>query len=163
MLKIIYVFSMLAIIIAPLTTKAEDQQPIEQKNIIGADTDNNGIWDYIDDYIDSKYPDTSNKRSALQQTTTALQQYLIDAEYPDKTRNNSEALGRGVDCLFEVTYVDKESFSTGEAGLTIDELEALVINTKERSDAYLKATNQLAGTTPKSSSKTPCDFILQTK
>ncbi|MCH9660405.1 MAG: hypothetical protein K0U54_05785 [Bacteroidetes bacterium] len=106
--------------------------------ITGNDTNNNGIWDYVDEYIDSKYPTPSAERSALQQTALAFQQFLLDADDPVKSLENDEKFGNALGCLFDV-------FPLEQAGTISDEIESVIVNTQKRSDAYLKATDQLSG------------------
>lgn len=117
--------------------------------IAGADLDNNGIWDYIDEFINNDYPSSSLKRSALQQTAIAFQQFLLDANDPVKSLDNSEALGMGIDCLWEV--MDENEV------LSIP-IEAQIINTLERHHAYMKATDHLSGQIMRES-PSPCQDL----
>lgn len=111
--------------------------PIPSPDISGADVNNNGIWDYVDSYIDTKYPHTSDKRSVIQKVAITFQTFLTDASDQTKSLKNDEALGQEMACLWEVMPEDEVRDAR--------DITAVIVNTQERSNAYLQATEQLSG------------------
>ncbi len=112
---------------------------------IGKDVDNNGVWDYVDDFINDNF--TASTRPLIQREARAKQKLLLEADDREKTIQNSQESLNAVACI---------SDTLGSKVMISYSMMSILANTKERSDAYLKATDQLSGTFSKMS-KNPCD------
>ena len=100
------------------------------------DNNNNGIWDYVDEYIDAKYPEPSDIRPVAQQYAISLQKALVEADNPDAAQNNLLAFRHHMGCLIHIAG-EEEGISTGS------ELRLLVVNTPERSKALMTLVIQV--------------------
>ncbi len=122
---------------------------------VDADADSNGVWDYIDTYINTDYANEPGTQKALRQFAKAYQQYLQEANDKIASIKNSDVWQKGFECLHYITPEDGPAISR--------EFEAKVMNTVERSRAYLKATEQLAGSvthaTPLSELRKTCQWL----
>ena len=76
MLKLTFTYSILFILTILSTTYTIKTCIAAQEDIIGKDLNNNGIWDHVDDFINSKYPESSDKRSALQQHARTINRWI---------------------------------------------------------------------------------------
>lgn len=110
-----------------------------KKDLLGIDTDQNGVRDDIDRYIVFAYPDSIKKREALKQSARSLSDYLRDSDDKEKTRANA-ASDKSLDCLAHVFDDDLD-----ESDAASDELYAQFLNTRERSRAYARADAQMGG------------------
>lgn len=137
---------------------------LEEKNkFIGEDKDNDGVWDYVKDYIKQKYPESEKVRAALYQYAKALQQALIDNKDKQKSVENAKKMTRASNCLtYAVSNGQEISESIQKAGDIRNDVRAEALNTKERSEAYITYNNQLGGATSVFSEdlKSECDFDL---
>jgi hypothetical protein len=111
-----------------------------QADLLGIDTDGNGVRDDIDRYIVFTQPDSEKKREGLKQSARSLNAYLRDREDKGKTRENGIIEDEASDCLAHVFNDDLDiAFKAN------DELIAQSLNTPERSRAYKRADNQMGG------------------
>jgi hypothetical protein len=125
-----------------------------QETIAGEDLDNNGVWDYVQDYIDRTYSDP-NMRLALYQFAKADQKFILAANSDDKTLFSTvDIRHRALDCLF---YIDKDPTEAFEIQ---NEFRAHILNTKIRSTTYFKADARLSGQSFSMPDRTKksCDF-----
>lgn len=111
-----------------------------KQDLLGIDSNGNGVRDDIERYIVFAYPDSAKRREALMQNARTLSDYLRDHEDKTKTRENGKTGDRAIDCLAHVFNDDLEA--SNKAG---EELDAKFLNTKERSRAYRKADVQMGG------------------
>ena len=133
----------------------------EQNKIISEDKNNDGVWDYVGDYINQKYSYSAKIRSALIQYVKVLQQELIDSRDKQKSIQNAHKSSRAIDCLNYIIGNGEETrISLEEAHRISSDVEAETLNTKERSEAYIVYNGQLSGESFRLSeySASDCDF-----
>jgi hypothetical protein len=108
------------------------------EGLAGIDADQDGVRDDVEQYIAETYPDSAKTRAALMQYARNIQEALLMAE--DKEASVELGLKRSgaIECLVYVR--DPE-----EAIVIFGELRARILNTDERSSAYIKANNHLSG------------------
>jgi hypothetical protein len=110
-------------------------------DLLGIDSDQNGVRDDIDRYIVFSFPDSEKKREGLKQSARYLNNYLRDREDKGKTRENGGILGdKATDCLIYVFNDDLDASDKAE-----EEIIAQFLNTPERSRAHKKADRQMGG------------------
>ena len=120
----------------------------------GIDSDGDGVRDDIQRYIASTYPNSEKTRATLTQNTKAFQDTLEGASDKNKSIANAIALGHAIECLDFVRPTDARTLGSL--------LRAEILNTEERSRAYIKFNDQLGGQdfpgTPINQWKSSCDF-----
>lgn len=111
----------------------------EPETIAGVDDDGNNVWDYIDQYINETYAgaDKESLRAALRQFALSIQGGLLNADNKELSLRYATAGDRAMECVF---YLKSQ-----EANAILSDLEAVVLNTKARSEAYLMFSKQSAG------------------
>jgi len=124
----------LAITVVPIPPDPGDAG---EQTLEGIDSNGNGLRDDIERYIVVTYPDSARTRMALTQYTLGVQQSLLDTDDRQASRDNFVALSNGNACLFHI--------QPDAAGAMISELMAEVLNTNERSKAWLAAERHLGG------------------
>ncbi len=111
--------------------------PAATESIAGADADANGIRDDIDRYIDTTYADqaSADLNKAVRQYAKAVQSSLRDADSQPLSLTHATERFRALECLmarqprkFHAIFVD---------------IRAHLLNTAGRSEAYLKADDQV--------------------
>ncbi|MET0066221.1 MAG: hypothetical protein ABW076_07735 [Candidatus Thiodiazotropha sp.] len=104
----------------------------------GIDSDNDGVRDDVQIAIYDRYPNDETKRNALTQNAIALQEAIFAGDTSDSETITvaSGLVINAVDCLHET--VDDP---TADLGF----LELNVVNTSDRSDAYIKFNEALSG------------------
>jgi hypothetical protein len=126
---------------------------VRQDPLIGTDANGDGIWDYVDDYIEQTYPNSEATRVVLRRVTVALQNALLMADNPATAANIATELHRAIECLYFVRPNDAHKVA--------DALEAELLNTIERSRAYIHFNDQLGGlispSTPLSALESACN------
>lgn len=125
-----------------LSCSGENSQPsppTSADSIAGVDVDATGIRDDVERYIETTYADPANAdlNKALRQYAKAVQSSMVDAGSQPLSLTHATERFRALECLmarrprdFHTIFVD---------------LRAQVLNTRSRSDAYLKADNQVSG------------------
>ncbi len=116
-----------------------DPGPAGDETIEGVDVNDNGIRDDIERWIGLNFRDSEKTRMALTQVYYPLQNFMLHARENDRDAvyNDMDALQRASECLH---YIHPE-----EAYLLIRELKAEVLNTSDRSYAYLDSSRMLGG------------------
>jgi len=129
--------------------------------LAGVDSDGNGVRDDIQRHIILTYPNPEDAllRAALFQYAAYQQQFLRDADSPERTLANAHQRDKYVDC---VMYLNPEE------GLTIVEgMEIESVNTEERHQTYAKADNYLGGQvfslTPRAELASLCGSVPETE
>jgi hypothetical protein len=130
----------------PITLSITDQENNElppdpgeagMKTILGIDSDSDGVRDDIQRYIYFVYPDDEKVRMALTQMAIEYQGLLSEASDPDAAFNHATRMSRHGECLFYIL---------GEASLDVrSALKAEILNTRERSIAFINYSDSLAG------------------
>lgn len=108
-----------------------DPGAVGKTTLQGIDTDTDGVRDDVQIAIYNRYPSDESKRKALTQKAKALQAALSAGESEDINTmvEASKAVINAVDCLHE-----RVSDPSAEIGF----LEDKVVNTSDRSGAYIK-------------------------
>ena len=107
--------------------------------LAGIDADSDGVRDDIQRYIALTYWDKPDLKAALRQYAVPLQQALLEADSEEAALVNTEELGRAFSCI------EYRTMSLDDAGNISDKLKIKMLNTKERSKAYLLYNQQLGG------------------
>lgn len=127
-----------------------------KRDVLGIDSDQNGVRDDIDRYIVLTYPDSEKTRMALSQYAREEQKFLADADDKQKSIENSRLIERAMNCL---NYLFKEDVNHSFDASSL--LDAEFLNTPERSRAEVRADSHLGGQTGYDSSdeedKAACD------
>lgn len=104
----------------------------------GIDSDDDGVRDDIERYIVLTYPESERTRAALSQSARSIQESLPNAEDEAASITIGHERARAMECLI---YVHGPEQTIGIFG----ELRAQLLNTDERSLAYIKASEHLSG------------------
>ena len=121
----------------------------------GIDSDNDGVRDDVQRYIVLTYPDSEKTRAAVFQYARALQKFVLNANDKNASLIHDAEADAAQDCLVYIRGVRKarENFVG---------LRAQLLNTPERSRAYIRADQQLSGQvfalTPDTQLKSSCSF-----
>jgi len=108
-----------------------------KQTLLGIDSDNDGVRDDIQRWIYLTYPDDEKLRLALLQNARGFQQILARGGDPAVVRELAAQSMRDGECLFYIIDEDAVNISR--------ELDARVVNTRERSLAYITYNENLAG------------------
>ncbi|MEI2774344.1 MAG: hypothetical protein V9G98_27830 [Candidatus Competibacter sp.] len=111
----------------------------EEEGVAGVDADNNGVWDYVDQYINTVYPgpDVSSVRIALRQNARAIQGGVLHADDNALSIRYAEDMDRSIECVYFLRPED--------ARKVLLDLKANILNTKTRSEAFMMFSEQSAG------------------
>lgn len=112
-----------------------------KQTLLGIDSDNDGVRDDIQRYIYFTYPNEKKVRLALTQIARDFQTLLPDAADPDKALENVKKMNCSDSCLDYIKGGVRNAMKLSDA------LMAEILNTKERSFAYITFSNSLAGKT----------------
>ena len=143
-------------------TKAEynglppDPGEAGKATLLGIDSDNDGVRDDIQRYIYFSYPDEEKVRLALTEVAKQFQILLLHSSDSEAAFNNATAMARHDECL---------AFIKEEAAIDIlAALRAEILNTRERSLAYITYSDNLSGEIilgrPLSDWKNSCAFDI---
>jgi hypothetical protein len=108
-----------------------------EEGIAGVDADGNGVWDYIDQYINTTYPDSDSLRAALRQDTKAIEGGLLHADDKNQSLKYATDMDRAIECVFFLRPDDADK--------VLAELEATILNNKVRSRTFIVFSEQSAG------------------
>ncbi len=108
-----------------------------RETVLGIDSDSDGVRDDIQRYIYYTYPENEKVRVALTQIAKEYQGILSQPDNHDVAFNHATMMARHRECLF---------FISGESSLDMSSaLQAAILNTDERSRAYINYSNNLGG------------------
>lgn len=115
-----------------------DPGPAGLATLAGIDSNTNGVRDDLERYIAMTYPAASDAdtRAALTQYTKVAQGAILDANDPVASEPHAQKLMDGVECLLFRRPDDARKLFL--------ELRARILNTMDRSKAYLMAEAQTA-------------------
>jgi len=131
----------LAIIVAQsiLTSCGGGDQapPATNTTLAGVDANGDGVRDDIESYIDSAYPVAAQTETnkALRQYAKAVQSTIIHADDPVLSQQHIHERFRALECLMARRGTDFHPIFV--------ELRARLLDTTARSNAYLKADDQV--------------------
>ncbi len=125
-----------------------------KKTLLGIDTDGDGVRDDIQRYIHFTYPDDKKLRLGLTYYAMEFQCVLKDANDREAAYEHANKMARHGECLF---------YLKGEESIGIRRaLRAKILNTRERSIAYIKYSDNLGGriimSAPQKEWKDSCSF-----
>lgn len=134
----------LAASVAEAFTKLEQSGAIPVLNtdntILGTDSNNNGVRDDVENYIQS-LPDTSAQKSALTQTSSAISQAMVvDTANQTSVIAATNKTAAAIKCIY-ASYNDAE-----EASNKVADMRKLTVNTTERIAAYENFNISASGT-----------------
>lgn len=122
--------------------------------LAGIDSDEDGVRDDVQRYIVQAYPNSEKTRKAVTQLAISVQDTLLSFDDKGKALDSANAMFRAIDCLFYVRPDDAYEVSS--------KLKAEILNTYDRSLAYLKADSLLSGESflfaPKKEWENSCNF-----
>jgi HYR domain len=121
-----------------------DPGPAGEATLAGIDSDNDGVRDDVQRWIALTYPNSQKTRAALSQYAKAMQSILLNAGDAASARTHALVLDRASDCT---SYIRQQLLGIGgsDAYRIKRELEAVYLNTAERSRAWLQADSQMSG------------------
>ena len=122
--------------------------------LLGIDTDGDGVRDDIQRYIYFTYPDDKKLRLGLTYYAIEFQGVLKDANDREAAYDHANKMSHHGECLFYIK---------GEESIDIRRrLRAEILNTRERSIAYIKYSDNLGGRiirgAPQKEWKDSCSF-----
>ncbi|MFH2091142.1 MAG: hypothetical protein ABIJ31_02155 [Pseudomonadota bacterium] len=112
-----------------------------KQTLLGIDSDNDGVRDDIQRYIYFTYPNEEKVRLALTQIAKNFQELLPVSDNPEIAHENVKKLYCSRDCLDYIKGGVRNAMDISRA------LKAEILNTEERSFAYIEFNNSLAGKT----------------
>ena len=130
--------------------------PGEEGNValLGIDSDGDGVRDDIQRYIYFTYPDDEKLRLGLTYYAKEFQGVIADADDREATYNHAKKMARHGECLFHIK--GRDSINICRA------LRAEILNTRERSVAYITYSDNLGGRVirgaPREEWKDSCSF-----
>lgn len=108
-----------------------------KKTLLGIDSDEDGVRDDIQRYIYFTYPDDKKLRLGLTYYAKEFQGVLKDANDREAAYEHANKMARHGECLYYLK--GRESIDIRRA------LRAEILNTRERSIAYIKYSDNLGG------------------
>ncbi len=122
--------------------------------LLGIDSDGDGVRDDIQRYIYITYPDEEKLRLGLTYYAKEFQGVLADADDRDAVYNRAIKMTRHGECLH---------YLNGEESINVESaLDAEILNTRERSIAYITFSDNLGGknirSAPLKEWKNSCSF-----
>jgi hypothetical protein len=109
-----------------------------KQTLLGIDSDNDGVRDDIQRYIYFAYPDNEKVRITLTHISKEFQELLLQADNREAASMHVNKMARHGECLF---YIMGEQSGDVRAAL-----KAEIMNTEERTLAYITYSENLAGT-----------------
>jgi hypothetical protein len=120
----------------PLNVTYRDRAGDKTDIVVGVDENHDGVRDDIEKLIEERYRSPEQRR-AMMQFSRAEQTYITSSLSPGGAIENFHAVDKSMQCLRQVL---------GAGYMTdVHEVLALMLNTKERFQAYATADKQLAG------------------
>ena len=124
----------------PVTDNNLPPDPGEEGKVTisGIDTDDDGVRDDVQIVIYKRYPEDESKKIALKQSAKALQSAISAGSFSDQTSiiDSSTDVLQSVDCLHQIMEDPTSEISF---------IENSVVNTTERSDAYIEFNEGVSG------------------
>lgn len=125
---------------------------LPNEGVAGIDSNNDGIRDDVEKYIDEIYKNDPKIRLAARQFAKALQIVISNPENALKTQ---ASVRKAFGCMSYLVNDDYDRYQD-----ITDRIKAQVLNTQERNVAYIKYNGKLSGevlTVPETNN-TQCDF-----
>ena len=111
-------------------------------NLMGSDTDLNGIRDDIDLYIAQNFKQIEQQRAVSQYAVQLQNSLLVDKQNLAQVKHISFEKSRAIGCIYEQFPVD----TLPKAMTVVKDISAITMNTKIRFKAHLAFSQALDGT-----------------
>jgi len=125
---------------------------IVEDPLIGVDANGDGVWDFIERFIDDNYGDSEPTRNALRQFVLTMQLSVANANDPEICVDAATEMQRAIECLHYQRPFDARAIK--------NDVKAEFLNTPERTFEFLKFNDQLGGqsfpSTPYSELESSC-------
>lgn len=126
-----------------------------KETLLGIDSDHDGVRDDVQRYIAIKYSDNKNVQNSLLQKARNYQILLAESHDKSFALKNAKIMSRDIECIWAVIGYE------GAADASKD-IKSAILNTYERSRAYIRFSNDLAGhivrSNPTGNLLDGCDF-----
>lgn len=127
--------AVVALVFAATTVGCATKSHSDTGDVLGRDENRDGVRDDVEALIRAKYADSARAQAMLMQAAGAEQAYLRDAANSTATAENAKMIARSAECAYAVR---------GEEGRRdMEWLHAQMLDTKQRTDAYLQAQSSL--------------------
>jgi hypothetical protein len=120
----------------PAKVLPPDPGPAGKVTVQGIDSDEDGVRDDVQLFIDSTWSDSATL-AASTRFSKALQAFLVSGTDKPAALAAAASLNRSIDCLYAV---DPDGF-----GSIVEHAEAVVVNTESRTRAYARAGAFISG------------------
>ncbi len=100
-------------------------------DVVGPDTNNNGIRDDIEKYIEITYQEPKQRTAAMQAAKAIQMGMVVDITDKDAIRRAHVAIGEAINCTF-IHFTDFGGATRNNPSIMFDEIEAMTKNTKKR-------------------------------
>ena len=107
------------------------------KEIACIDSDSDGLRDDVQRYIALEFRDSLPTRNAMTQVAIGQQGFLLASADSDEARQSATNVVRGVECLYSIHGSDSRR--------VLDGLNAQIVNTPKRLEAFFAAEKHLGG------------------
>jgi len=123
----------------------------KEDTIVAPDLDGNGVWDYVDNYINATYPGAENEklRKGCRQFSRSIQGALMNCQDKDLSIHYGSSSDRAIECISSIRPSNYREIVGG--------VNASILNTKLRSEAYVIYNEQCAGQVFKSTPRSQRD------
>ncbi len=118
-----------------------------KQTLEGIDSDRDGVRDDVQRYIQLTYPDSARTRAGLSQYASSLDAFLRSAIGGDPT-TASQALTAAIDCATISTL--------GPSRIELATVKATVLNTRARSQAFIRASTAVTSFSGESAGSASC-------
>ncbi len=111
--------------------------------LLGIDSDNDGVRDDIQRWIELNYPNSAKKRAAIGQGAIALNSALANSGNKRNSIKNGYKVNHAQECLF---FIFREAEGTARPAYKVwRTLKANFLNTQERTQRFFEYDSQLGG------------------
>jgi len=128
-------------ILQDLENKGKLPKPERTDSILGIDSNQNGIRDDIDAYIEEKYKDELEKKAVQQFARNSQLKLAVNLEDEVALQESSQEADRATTCIYK-TFKSDPNITASDV---IDEIANITTNTKKRLKAYYKYSDALDG------------------
>jgi len=110
---------------------------VRQDSLVGTDSNGNGVWDYVEEYVTQKYASSPATVALLNTFARHLQSAIVLADDRAASIENATTMFRSIECLH---YLRPTDF-----GRVTNDVKGALLNNMVRSRAYIHFGDQLAG------------------
>lgn len=109
--------------------------------VAGIDSDQNGIRDDIQEYINATYPKPEQQKAVSQYARSLQAKLLVDPKDKYQVRASSNTSSKAMSCIYEKLPVG----NSPQAARAVQEILSLTTNTKQRLMAYMAFDKAMDG------------------